>query len=173
MEINDFSSEEIIDAINNENDKLAKKKLQAFLLYKEGNNASIIASKMSKHISSIYHWINQIKSEGLKNLQIKSGRGRKSLLTKEELEELKQTILIPIKTEDGYTRGWQSKDVRSHILKKFKVTYSLIRIRELLRILGFKKIVCRPRSKRRNEKLTQEFLDFTKKNEICWVKNTN
>lgn len=173
MEMNDFSSEEIIEIINNENDKLAKKKLQAFLLYKEGNDILNIASKLSKHISSIYNWINQIKREGLKNLQMKKGRGLKPKLSKENLAQLKLDLEIPIKTDDGYSRGWQSKDVYHHILKKYKVNYSLRRIQELLNLIGFRKITCRPRSKRRNEELTQEFLNSTKKNEIYWVKNIN
>ena len=172
MDLNEFTTEEIIDAINNESDTFAKQKLQAALLFKQGISVKEIASKMSKHFSRIYIWINQIKLEGLENLQIKPGRGVKSKLSKKQLIELKETISVPIKTDDGYTHGWQSKDVYQHILKKYGVKYSIIRIREILRILGFKKIVCRPRSKRRNEKLTQDFLETTKKNIICWEMNT-
>ena len=172
MELNKFSSKEIIDAINNETDKFAKKKLQSALLLKEGVPIKEIALKMSRHFSKIYVWINQIKNEGLKNLQMKKGRGVKSKLTKEQHKELKIILSNPIKTEDGYTRGWQSKDVYQHILKKYKVKYSIIRIRQILNLIGFRKIVCRPKNKRRNEELTQEFLDNTKKNTICWEKNT-
>jgi transposase len=106
------------------------------------------------------------------NLQIKKGRGLKSKLSFKQLVELKNVISLPIRTDDGYTRGWQSKDVRIYILKNYKIEYSIIRIREILRILGFRKIVCRPKNKRRNEELTQEFLNNTKKNEIYWVKDT-
>jgi len=173
MEINDFSSEEIIRCINNESDKLAKQKLQAFLLYREGISASNIALKMSKHVSSIFNWIAQIKLEGLKNLQMKKGRGRKFQLSNKDFEKLKMTLSKPITTEDGYTRGWQSKDVILHIKENYGVQYSFSRIREILNLIGFRKIVCRPRSKRRNEDLTQEFLTNVKKNEIYWVKNTN
>lgn len=60
-----------------------------------------------------------------------------------------------------------------YILKKYNISYSLIRIREILRSFEFRKITCRPRSKRRNEKLTQEFLQNVKKNEIYWIPNTN
>ncbi len=173
MELNKFTSKNIIDSLNNETDKLARKKLQAFLLYKEGISAADIALKMSKHVSSIFHWIAQIKNEGLKNLQIKKGRGRKFLLSKNEFKDLKLALSKPINTEDRYTRGWQSKDVIVYIKEKYGIQYSFSRIRELLNIIGFRKIVCRPRSKRRNEKLTQEFLNNVKKKEICWVKTTN
>jgi len=167
-----FTSENIIDAINNEQDKFARKKLQAALLIKENNAPIIVANKLSVSLATIYNWINQIHSEGLKNLKIKKGRGLKSLLTKDQLIKLKSDISKPIKTPDSYNRGWQTKDVYKHILKKYGIIYSLRRIQELLNIMEFKKIVCRPRSKRRNEALTQEFLTTVKKKEIHWVKNT-
>lgn len=167
-----FTSENIIDAINNEPDKFAKKKLQAGLLIKENNAPITVANKLSVSLATVYNWISQIHSEGLKNLKIKKGRGLKSLLTKAQLIELKSDIETPIKTDDGYNRGWQTKDVYKHILTKYGIKYSLRRIQELLNIMGFKKIVCRPRSKRRNEELTQEFLITVKKKEIYWVKNT-
>ena len=168
-----YNLNEIIDAINNENDKFARKKLQVFLLIKQNKSPSFIANTFSLSLATIYNWINQINLEGLFNLQIKKGRGSKSLLNKNQIKELKIDLLTPIKTNDGYSRGWQSKDVYQHILKKYDVKYSLRRIQEILNIIGFRKIVCRPRSKRRNENLTQEFITTVKKNEIYWEKITN
>ncbi len=171
MEINKYKSEEIINAINNETNCFAKKKLQAVLLIKEGVSVNDVSIKLSRHVSRIYIWIKQVNSEGLLNLKIKKGRGRKSLLSEKQLKHLKKTISKPIKTNDGYSRGWQSKDVYQYILKKYNIGYSLIRIREILRSFEFRKITCRPRSKRRNEKLTQEFLQNVKKKEIYWIPN--
>ena len=173
MKLLNFNSKDIVKAIELEKDKFARKKLQAFLLVKEDLSISAIAQKFSIHPNTLYSWIKQIKQEGLEKLQIKKGRGTKPLLNKNQLSELKSDLLIPIKTDDGYSRGWQSKDVYKHILKKYDVKYSLRRIQEILNMIGFKKIVCRPRSKRRNENLTQEFLTNVKKNEIYWVRNTN
>ena len=172
MKIEKYSTEEIMDSINNETDKFAKKKLQAFLLITEGVSPDKVAKKVSRKLSTIYSWIKQIREEGLEHLKIKPGRGRKFLLTEKQFQELKVILSKPIKTQDGYSRGWQSKDVILHIKKKYSVTYSFSRIRELLRIIGFRKIVCRPKSKRRNEKLTQEFLNKVKKKVICWERNT-
>ena len=173
MKTNYFSSKEIIKAINNENDKFAKNKLQAFLLITEGISPQEVSEKVSKDLSTIYNWVRQINKEGLQTLKIKSGRGRKSFLTKKQFKNLEANISKPIKTKDGYSRGWQSKDVILYIKKKYNVEYSFSRIREILNKIGFKKKVCRPRSKRRNEALTQEFLYTVKKKEICWVKNTS
>ncbi len=173
MKTNYFSPKEIIGAINNENDKFAKNKLQAFLLITEGISPLEVSQKFSKDLSTIYNWVRQIKKEGLLNLKVKPGRGRKSFLTKKQFENLEKKLSKPIKTKDGYSRGWQSKDVIIYIKKKYNIEYSFSRIREILNHIGFKKIVSRPRSKRRNEALTQEFLSIVKKKEIYWVPNIN
>ncbi len=157
------SLKEIIDAINNEKDMFSRKKLQALLLIKQNNDPVFVADELSVSLATIYNWINQILATGLTNLQLKEGRGLKPLINKKQLAELKSHLLKPIKTKDGYTRGWQSKDVFQYIFKKYDVKYSLRRIQEILNTIGFRKIVCRPRSKRRNEKLTQEFLAKVKK----------
>jgi len=173
MKLLNFNSKDIIKAIEFETDKFARKKLQAFLLVKEGLKISVISTKFSIHTNTLYSWIKQIKKEGLENLQIKPGRGLKSKLSDEQFKDLKKTLLKPIKTDDGYSRAWQSKDVILYVKKEYKVEYSFSRIRELLRLLGFRKITCRPKNKRRNENLTQKCLINVKKNEICWVKSTN
>ena len=88
-----FTSEDIIDAINNESDKISRKKLQAVLLIKENNSPATVSSKLSVCLATVYNWINQINSEGLQNLKIKDGRGLKSLLTGDQLVELKLDLV--------------------------------------------------------------------------------
>lgn len=168
-----YTIKELINAIDNEKDKLARKKIQSALMIKQNNSPIFVADKLSVSLATVYNWTNQIISDGLGNLKIKKGRGVKPLLNNKQLENLKLELSIPIQTNDGYTRGWQSKDVFQHISKKYNVKYSIRRIQELLHIIGFRKIVCRPKSKRRNEELTQEFLNNVKKNKIYWVPNTN
>ena len=92
------------------------------------------------------------------SLKCKPGRGVKSLLTSEQLSELNKALSDPIPTDDGYSRGWQTKDVIQFVKEKFKVSYSKSRMRQIIKALGFSKITCRPRSKKRNEALTREFI---------------
>ena len=83
--------------------------------------------------------------EGLVSLKCKPGRGVKSLLTSEQLSELKKTLSEPIPTDDGYSRGWQTKDVMEFVREKFGISYSESRMRQIIKDLGFSKITCRPR----------------------------
>lgn len=170
MKLDEFSKAEILEKLNIATDKHSKTKLQAFLLVKNGISPSDVGIQLNKHHSQIYRWIAEAKKNGLENLKIKTGRGCKPKLNEVELNELEQHISHPIPLEDGYTRGWQSKDVKNYIISKYEVNYASSTIRKLLNKLGFRKKVCRPKNKRRNEELTQEFLDEIKKNEICWEK---
>jgi len=71
---------------------------------------------------------------------------------------LKKALSEPIPTDDGYHRGWQIKDAVQFVREKFKISYSKSRMRQIIKNLGFSKITCRSRSKRRNQVLTNEFL---------------
>ena len=67
-------------------------------------------------------------------------------------------ISIAIINSCDNSRGWQTKDVIQFVREKFKVSYSKSRMRQIIKALGFSKITCRPRSKKRNEALTNEFI---------------
>ena len=98
------------------------------------------------------------------SLKCKSGRGVKSFLTAEQVSELRKAFSEPIPTDDGYSRGWQTKDAIQLVKEKFGIPYSESRMRHIIKNLGFSKITCRPQSKRRNETLTNEFIaDVQKK----------
>jgi transposase len=107
--------------------------------------------------------MKRAEEEGLYNLKCKSGRGVKSFLTAEQLCELKTALSNPIPTDDGYSRGWQTKDAIQFVREKFGISYSESRMRQIIKNLGFSRITCRPQSKRRNQALTNEFIAEIKK----------
>ena len=153
-----FTTHDISLAIINSCDKNEQMRLQALLLVKNGLSPAKVAEDFSVHRSTVHRWINRAEKEGLFSLKCKPGRGVKSLLTSEQLSELNKALSDPIPTDDGYSRGWQTKDVIQFVREKFKVSYSKSRMRQIIKALGFSKITCRPRSKKRNEAFTNEFI---------------
>ena len=153
-----FTTHDISLAIINSCDKNEQMRLQALLLVKNGLSPTKVAEDFSVHRSTVHRWINRAEKEGLFSLKCKPGRGVKSLLTSEQLSELNKALSDPIPTDDGYSRGWQTKDVIQFVREKFKVSYSESRMIQVIKALGFSKITCRPRSKKRNEALTNEFI---------------
>jgi transposase len=158
MSLDMFTTHDISIAIINSCDKNEQMRLQALLLVKNGLSPAKVAEDFSVHRSTVHRWINRAEKEGLFSLKCKPGRGIKSLLTSEQLSELNKALSDPIPTDDGYSRGWQTKDVIQFVREKFKVSYSKSRMRQIIKSLGFSKITCRPRSKKRNEALTREFI---------------
>jgi transposase len=99
----------------------------------------------------------------LLSLKCKPGRGVKSFLAAKQIFELRQAFSKPIPIEDGFSRGWQTKDAILFVREKFGISYSESRMRQIVKNLGLSKITCRPRSKRRNQALTNEFIAEIKK----------
>ena len=158
MSLDMFTTHDIAKATISSCNKNEQMRLQALLLVKNGLSPAKIAEDFSVHRSTVHRWIKRAEKEGLFSLKCKSGRGVKSLLTAEQLSELKKALSDPIPTDDGYSRGWQTKDAIQFVREKFQVSYSESRMRQIIKDLGFNKITCRPKSKRRNEALTTEFI---------------
>src|SRR5512133_2720636 len=110
MSLEMFTTSDIAAAICRSSDKNEKLRLQVLLLVKNGLSPAKVAIDFSVHRSTIHRWMKQAEEEGLFSLKFKPGRGVKSFLTLEQLSELKRAFSKPISTDDGYSRGWQTKD---------------------------------------------------------------
>ena len=139
----------------NKNEKL---KLQALLLVKSGLSPAKVAEGFSAHRSTVHRWMKQAEEEGLFSLKCKPGRGIKSFLSAEQLSELREVLSKQIHTDDGYSRGWQTKEAIQFVRENFEISYSESGMRQIIKDLGFSKITCRPQSKKRNEALINEFI---------------
>jgi transposase len=163
MSLEMFTTREISDAICCSRDKNEQIRLQALLLVKNGLSPAKVAEDFSVHRSTVHRWMKRAEEEGLSSLKCKPGRGVKSFLTSEQLSELRKALSEPIPTDDGFSRGWQTKDAIQFVREKFGISYSESRMRQIIKNLGFSRITCRPKSKRRNQELTNEFIAEIKK----------
>jgi len=158
-----FTTSDITIAICRSCDKNEKLRLQALLLVKNGLSPAKVAKDFSVNRSTVHRWMKQAEEEGLLSLKCKPGRGVKSFLSAKQLSELKNNLSKPIPTEDGFSRGWQTKDAIQFVREKFGISYSKSRMRQIIKNLGLSRITCRPQSKRRNQALTNEFITEIKK----------
>ena len=90
-------------------------------------------------------------------------------MSDEQLSMLRSAMDDPILTENGYSRGWQSKDVRVFLREEFEIVYTRQYVNRLLHTLGISLQVPRPRHKRRNQQAVDEFKIEFKKNLKVWV----
>ena len=119
-------------------------RLQALLLVKNGLSPAKVAEDFSVHRSTVHRWIKRAEKEGLCSLKCKPDRGVKSLLTAEQVSDLRKAFSEPIPTDYGYSRGWQTKDAIEFVKEKFGISYSKSRMRQIIKDLGLSKITCIP-----------------------------
>ena len=122
MSLEMFTTSDIATAICCSCDKNEKLRLQALLLVKNGLSPAKVAKDYSVHRSTVHRWMKRAEEEGLYNLKCKSGRGVKSFLTSKQLSELRKALSEPIPTDDGFSRGWQTKDAIQFVRDKFGIS---------------------------------------------------
>ncbi len=128
MSLETFTTSDIATAICHSSNKNEQMRLQALLLVKNGLSPAKVAEEFSVHRSTIHRWIKRAEKEGLSSLKCKPGRGVKSFLTVEQISELRKAFSEPIPTDDGYYRGWQTKDAVQFVRERFKISYSKSRM---------------------------------------------
>ena len=142
--------------------KTAKQKERALIvkLAKEKRTTREIASILGISKSKSAFWVKRFRDTG--SLQDKKRSGRPTLLTKEELMSLKNSIKT--KVLEPKTTGISSKEVLQLIEHKIKRKYTLRHAQRLLHKIGFSLITPRVSHIRKDEAAQNKFRDEFKKN---------
>lgn len=170
MDLNKYSLSFFEDRYQHEKDLNVRDRLQMLMHLREGYTQRDVSSILHVSVGIVPYWKKRFEQEGIDGLKDKKGRGRKSLLKKKQLLSITKAIDEGIRMEDGYTRGYKTKDVNSLIREKYMVAYTLRHCRRLLRSLRYRLKVPRPRHKRRNQQAVGAFKRQLKKNEKYWAK---
>ena len=148
MSLDMFTTHDIAEATVNSSDKNEQMRLQALLLVKNGLSPAKVAEEFSVYRSTVYRWIKRAEKEGLFSLKCKPGRGVKSLLTVEQISELKKALSEPILTDEENYRDWRTKDAVEFVREQFSISYSESRMRQIIKDLGLKRTTSKPGSKK-------------------------
>ena len=114
----------------------SRRRLAAGELILRGFGNDEIVDILEVSLSSVKRWRQQVESDGLHALARKSGSGRSSELTPEQLQELKTIILAGARAAGYMTDRWTSRIVADLIRKKWGVDYSSSNVRRILPALG-------------------------------------
>ena len=99
----------------------------------KGEELDRVCEFLNITIPTGYNWLNAYNEGGFEGLKPKFAGGRPSKLTSKELLELKNMLDIKIDAGEKLSR----KDVHMLIIDEFNVDYSLKRVGEIIRELGF------------------------------------
>jgi transposase len=153
-----------------ETDAKVKQRLQIIIYLKAKKNMREIAQLLYLSLGIVHYWKKRFEMNGLKGLEDKKGRGRKSNLNKKDKRIILNEIDKGIKMNDGYRRGYKTKDVQEMIKKLFGIIYTARHIRRLMHNERYALKVPRPRNKSRNQENVDEFKQDFKKNFHVWTK---
>src|SRR3989338_850710 len=140
-----------------EKNSLAKIRLQACLLRKEGNTLSYISSKVAYPLTTVDDWLRRINNEGLSRRYSVKQCGRPSRLSSVQKKELR--ILLeksPQETGLPYT-VWTTKLVLYYLSEEYNISYQIRQIEKLVHQLGFSIKKARPEHKKCNKALQESF----------------
>lgn len=169
MQLKDVSIKELEQQYKKEKDRKLKQRLHILLLLREGWTQREVAKML--HISNgiVPFWKKRFESGGFNNLNDKEGRGLKPKLDDEHLSMLGSAIEEGILMNDGYRRGYKTKDVGEFINSNFGIKYSLRHCSRILGSIDCSLQVPRPKNKSRNQEDVDNFKLELKKNEKVWI----
>ena len=111
-------------------------KIVVILMLAKNIGLSAIAGIFGITERTIYIWRNEFLCNGMNFFDIRKYRGRRSRLSEKQKQELKQMI-ISGPEKSGFSIGiWTSAMVKELIEKKYKVSYHVRYVPELLKSLG-------------------------------------
>ena len=124
----------------------AKTRLLACIQRKTGKTYEEIAADLNEPFGTVYGWLKRIEKDGLEARYNKKQKGASCKLDAGQLEQLVDD-LEKGPAELGYgTAMWTMPLVRRHIEEKFRTTYHVRSMSNLMHRLGFRRVVPRPRN---------------------------
>lgn len=129
---------EDIKALFNKEDKY-KIGLRLYAVYQVslGKSSRQLEELYNTSFKQILNWVDRFEKGGIGGLKDKSGRGRKSGLSAEQLSELKLIILDRQPNEFGYnTETWSGPLVIEVIKKLYKIEYKTAQVYNIMKKMG-------------------------------------
>ena len=169
MQLKDYPLSVFEEKYKEEKDIRVRERLQMLFYRRKGYTQREVSSLLSVSIGIVPFWENRFRRDGFDGIPDREGRGLKSKLTNEQLSMLASAIEEGILLDDGYRRGFKTKDVVEFITTSFELKYTARHCRRILQSFDCSLLVPRPRNKRRNEQEVKKFKQEFKKNEKFWV----
>lgn len=118
-------------------DEAVKRRVRAGRLLLKGKAPSEVAKTVGAPRQTVYRWLAVLREQGIDGLRNMSKGGRPSIISVEQIDELREALLEgPV--ANGYgTDLWTLKRVRLLIEKRFGIQYSDVHVWRILGAMGF------------------------------------
>ena len=110
--ISDYDKAELERLVKEDESARVRMRAEAILLREKGYSIKEIAMMKDKHVTTVSRWIDQWEERGVDGILEGEGRGRKSILTESEREEIETWLKEAIPPRN-------TTELRSRIQKAF------------------------------------------------------
>ncbi len=98
-----------------------------------GHSSRKLAQFHKISFKQITNWVHRFEKEGVEGLKNKDGQGRRSILSREDMREIKTIILEESPEKYGFkSQKWTGPMVRQMINNEYGVAYQMAQIYNLL-----------------------------------------
>lgn len=118
-------------------DEAAKRRIRAGRLLLKGKAPAEVAKTVGAPRQTVYRWLGVLREQGIDSLREMSKGGRPSLMSEEQIAELREALLAGPMANGYATDLWTLKRVRLLIQKRFDIQYSDVNVWRILGALGF------------------------------------
>lgn len=138
-------------------------KCQALIALAKGVSVKDVCIVLAISRESLSQWRKIVSNEGITGFRQKSGRGRKTGLTKQIEEDLKVQLLIP-PSELGYKQAiWTGKLVCKYIAEKYSRIIAVRTAQDWLKKIGLTRQIPRYHFNKADPELNEKFKTEVKK----------
>jgi transposase len=136
-QLKNYTTEQVESLFESDENNIVGVKLYAIIQLTRGYSTRKLEEFYRVTHKQICNWADRFDTEGIDGLRMKPGRGRHSLITDAQKEQLK-TDLSKSPEEFGYNTGtWSGPLLQKHLKTTFQVVYKQAAIYVLLHALGF------------------------------------
>jgi transposase len=118
-------------------DEAAKRRVRAGRLLLKKVPPAEVAKTIGAPRQTVYRWLDVLREGGLDALRVMGRAGRPSLMSSEQVEELRHALLAGAMANGYGTELWTLKRVRLLIEKRFGIAYSDVNVWRILGAMGF------------------------------------
>ncbi len=138
LQLKNYNSESILSIMKGSKDYIVGVRLLAVYQVSLGKSPRELEDIFQTTFKQITSWVHRFDEEGIEGLKDKPGKGRKSKLSDEQFDRVKQLLLNEEPEEYGYnTATWTGPLVRDWIKEHFGVEYKDAQVYNILHRLGF------------------------------------
>lgn len=132
------SLEEVTHAMKQEKERRMYERYQTEYLHLKGKPVTEIAETLNRSKETVNSYIRSYQTGGLEALQMKYSSGAPTRLTKEQQEQLKQTIVLSVPDDVGFTAryNWTLEIIAAYIEREFGHRYSLRGVSKMMHRQG-------------------------------------